>query len=417
MSNSLAIAAATATLRRVLLARIGDLDATLKGDLAVTTQPLDLVHQARKDVTPPQLNIFLYHTAVNAGWRNMDLPGERGVPPLALNLYYMLTAYATNNNDDKDGDESSHRVLCAAMSVLHDYPVLTRADIAAALDGNDLAQQFERVRITPQPLSVDEIYKLWTAYQAPYRISAAYELTVTLVDSSIASGAAPPVLTRGEQDRGVYALAGAAPQIAALAIPGRQPAARLGETLLLTGAGLTAVDTMARFEGLRFKAAIAVAPQAASVPGQLAVTLPAGDPDAWTAWAPGLYALSLLTSVAGAPALSSNQVGFALAPVITVAPLTVSAGAFTLTVTCAPQLRDGQQVRLVFGNRQVQPASFTQGANASEPSTLTFGLEVADAGTYLVRLRVDGVDSVAVVYGGNPALPAFDPQQQVTVQP
>ncbi|QGZ38232.1 uncharacterized protein DUF4255 [Pseudoduganella flava] len=427
MSNTLAIAATTATLRKVLLQRIGDLDATLKSDLTVTTQPLDLVHQARKDTTPPQLNIFLYHTALNAGWRNTDLPdrsrpGERGIPPLALNLYYMITAYATNNNDDKDGDESSHRVLCAAMSVLHDYPVLSRADIEAALDGNDLARQLERVRVTPQPLSVDEIYKLWTAYQAPYRISAAYEATVTLVDSRLTQQAAPPVLKRGKEDRGVFSMLGAAPRIDAVRIPGRQNAARLGEEVLLLGEHLSAAGAVVRFDGMRFPARIELPPVAGDTPGQLAVRLPASgpapaDPDAYVRWAPGFYALSLVQTVPDGPALASNQVGFALAPVITVAPLTVAAGPFTLTVTCAPQLRDGQQVRLIFGDRQAAPASFTQGADSSAPSTLTFDLDVADSGTYLVRLRVDGVDSVAVVYTGTPPVPGFDPQQQVTVQP
>jgi hypothetical protein len=423
MSNTLAIAATTATLRNVLLTRIKALDATLS-ELEVTTQPLDL---ARKDLLKPQLNIFLYHTALNAGWRNMDLPnqskpGERGVPPLALNLYYMITAYATDNNDDKDGQQSSHRVLCAAMSVLHDYPILVRADIEAALTDNDLALQLERVRVTPQPLSVDEIYKLWTAYQAPYRISAAYELTVTLIDSSVAAKSAPPVLKRGEHDRGVFALTGAAPQLNSLQVAGKQPAARLGEELILLGDNLRAAGTIARFDGLRFKARIELTPQATDASGQLSLRLPAsgpapGDPDAYVRWAPGLYALSLVTSLPETPDLSSNQIGFALAPVITVSPLAVNTGAFTLTITCAPQLRDGQQIRLIFGDRQAGPASFTQGVTSADPSTLTFDLDVADSGTYLVRLRVDGVDSVASTYTGNPPVLGFDVQQQVKVLP
>ena len=83
MSNALAIAACTVTLRNLLLTGIPALDSTLS-DLQVTTQPPDL---ARKNVTTSQLNLFLYQTVLNAAWRNLDMPrqvrpGETGVPPL-----------------------------------------------------------------------------------------------------------------------------------------------------------------------------------------------------------------------------------------------------------------------------------------------------------------------------------------------
>lgn len=422
MSNSLAIAAATATLRGVLLDKITALDASLS-DLDVTTQPPDL---ARKGNAKPQLNLFLYHTALNAGWRNTDLPnqtrpGERGLPPLALNLYYMITAYAREDSDNTD--PSSHRVLCAAMSVLHDYPVLKKADIAAALPDNDLALQLERVRIAPQPLSVDEIYKLWTAYQAPYRISAAYELTVALVDSTQAARSAPPVLKRGAGDLGPVAQASSAPQLTAVRAPNKQNASRLGEDLVLVGDNLAASGVQARFEGLRIVADITLPVRPGDESGQLVVHLPASgaapdDPHAFTRWAPGFYALSLVTAMPVAPAsFSSNQLGFSLAPVITVSPLTAVPGDIVLTVTCTPQLRLGQQVRLVFGDRQVAPHSITVAPSESAPTTLTFKLPGVTEGTYLARLRVDGVDSIPVLFDGAPPVAEFDPAQQVKVAP
>ena len=45
-------------------------------------------------------------------------------------------------------------------------------------------EQIERVRITPQPLSVDELSKLWTAFQTHFRISAAYQVSVVLIEST-----------------------------------------------------------------------------------------------------------------------------------------------------------------------------------------------------------------------------------------
>src|SRR5436305_11055968 len=153
MSNALAIAAVTTTLRNLLFTQVKLLDDTLQ-DLDVTTQPPDL---ARNTNTTSQLNLFLYQTVINGAWHNQDMPrqvrpGETAAPPLPLNLHYLITAYGRGAND---ADTVSHRVLGGAMSVLHDHPVLGRDEIANALLKNDLGEQFERLRITPLPMGVE----------------------------------------------------------------------------------------------------------------------------------------------------------------------------------------------------------------------------------------------------------------------
>ena len=50
--------------------------------------------------------------------------------------------------------------------------------------GSNLHEQIERVRITPQPLSLEEISKLWAAFQTNYRLSAAYQAAVILIEST-----------------------------------------------------------------------------------------------------------------------------------------------------------------------------------------------------------------------------------------
>ncbi len=64
------------------------------------------------------------------------------------------------------------------MSAFHDHQVLGDEEIRSALPGNDLHEQIERVRITPQPLTLEELSKLWMIFQSQYRISAAYRLDV-----------------------------------------------------------------------------------------------------------------------------------------------------------------------------------------------------------------------------------------------
>jgi hypothetical protein len=174
MSNALAIAAVTATLRHLL---DHELNADLPGT-KVTTRPPD---RTREDLSVKQVNLFLYQTLPNAAWRNTGLSAAAAQPPLALNLYYLLWAHG---QEEEEAGPSSHRLLGQAMRILHDHPVLDPAAIRAALPGNDLDEQPERVRITLQPLALDELLKLWTAFQAPYRLSVSYEASVVLIESS-----------------------------------------------------------------------------------------------------------------------------------------------------------------------------------------------------------------------------------------
>lgn len=415
MSNTLAIAATTSTLRNLLQAQIPSLDTDLS-DLEVTIAPPDL---ARKGITKAQLNLFLYQTVVNAAWRNLDMPrqvkpGEAGSPPLALNLHYLLTAYGRG---EADNDGVSHRVLGGAMSVLHDHTVLGQSEIAAALPNNDLAEQFERLRITPLPVGVEEMSRLWTVFQSQYRISAAYEVTVVLIDSRLQPRAALPVLTRGPGDSGVAAITGAAPAINEIRPPLSQPAARQGEDIVIVGTHLPSRDTVVRFSSTRLENPIEIAPLPGGSASEITVHLQdnTDDPNAMAQWAPGYYTVALVVTRPGVPPLVSNPVGFALAPTISVSPTTAPAGTVDLSLTCAPRIASGQRVLLVFGEQQIEPASLSNPADTTQPSTLTFSVSAVIAGSYVVRLRVDGVDSIPVTYSGTPPVPSFDPAQKVTV--
>jgi Pvc16 N-terminal domain len=429
MSNSLAIAATTATLRNLLLSKVRIFDTEL-ADLDVTTRAPDV---ARKGITVSSLNVFLYQTIVNAAWRNMDMPrqvrpGETGSPPLALNLHYLVTAYG---RDDTDGNALSHRVLGGAMSVLHDHSVLGAQEIANALPNNDLAEQIERVRITPLPLSIEEMSKLWTTFQTNYRISAAYEATVILIDSRNPVKSALPVLRRGQEDRGVFAVATGTPNLKEIRLPASQSAARLGEDVAIRGDNLSVTDTLIRFKSLIPSLPgdppppqVELAPTAGVNADELMVQLPprTSDADAFGRWVPGFYTISSVVKQSGVPPVVSNEIAFALAPTITLTPnsttvATVNVGD-TLSLTCAPRVRSGQRILVLFGDMQLAPKTVTNPSPGSPtfketPSTITFDIPPVPSGTYLVRLRVDGVDSIPVVLSGTPPIPTFDPVQQV----
>ena len=432
MSNSLAIAATTLTLQNLLQTQIPLRDGNLAG-LQVTTLPPDMARRNVANVNA-QLNVFLYQTAVNAAWRNLDVPsqtrqGEVGRPPLALNLHYLLTAYGSESDDEG----VSHRVLGGAMSVLHDHPLLGREEIRGVLANSDLADQFERVRVTPLTLPMDEMSKLWTALQTNYRVSAGYEVTVLLIDSQPASRAALPVLKRGADDRGPAATTARAPTLEVIRYPNSQPAARLGEEVVIRCSGFDLAKTKLRFSSARIEQPLTLVPLAGDVPNEVKFKLPAivDVPAVMPTWVPGLYTVAAVVGTDDETKLVSNELAFALAPTIAVAPtITVTPGHpnlrdVALAVTSAPLCREGQRMLLVFGDRQIepfkpdpppQPASSPDPSKPYEPKFTASKVEPNKPNeTYLVRLRVDGVDSIPVTYSGAPALPVFDPAQQVTV--
>ena len=152
------------------------------------------------------INVFLYHTMPNAAWRNADLPGqvragEVGHPPLALNLHYLITAYGTD-----ESDLPAQVALGRAMRVLHDRAELTARDIrnfTGNFAGNSLDQQVDSVRITPDPLSVEDLTRLWSTFKSEYRVSAAYLASVVLIESQRPTRSNPPVVKRGPNDAGI----------------------------------------------------------------------------------------------------------------------------------------------------------------------------------------------------------------------
>jgi hypothetical protein len=412
MSNPLAIAAVTETLIRILFEGI---NAAIPGT-TVTARPLD---KARNGISGNQINIFMYQVEPNYTWRNQDMPfqvrqGEISPPPLALNLYYLITAYGEN-----DDDNHGHQALGHAMSLLNDHPLLSPDEIESALPQSDLNNQFERVRISLQPLSLDETSKLWSAFQSQYRISAAYQVSVVLIESKRPTRSALPVLSRGEGDAGPLVFPFASPSLSDVRPPTPQPGVRLSEDLSLTGHNLDLPGILARFRHPRLDAPQELAPLEGGTGTQMSVHIPAvlEVSNAMIDWMPGFYSLELVLNRPGMPTWTSNSQAFALAPTITISPLTAPAGDVTLTITCTPRLLAEANVRLLFGDRQLEPQTITNPppglADPPDPTTLTFLAEDASAGEYVVRLRVDGVDSLP--FTRTPTGLEFASNQKVTI--
>ena len=428
MSNALAIAAVTATLRN-LLESVNQGTGLNGSNVSITTKPPDKARDGTS--TDNQINLFLYQVLPNAAWRNMDIPqrvraGETAIPPLALNLYYMLTAYG-----EGDDDSLGHRLLGHAMSIFYDHPLLGAQEIKDALPpdiDSDLENQIERVRITLQPLTVEEIFRLWSGFLTQYRISVSYEISVVLIESARAVRTPLPVLTRGKNDKGITSQGSMLPPfttLTGLSLPTKiQSAIRVGERLTIEGFHLDAKNAQVSLAQTRFGFTWPLAPDTGATAQKMTVTIPVtppalSDPTAPTTWPVGFYSVSLSFTNDDGFAATSNELPLALAPTISNIQLQGDHTGATVTLDCNPGVLAGQRVALLIGDREVPfvfpppPAVPPQSPQAI--TSLLFDVGAIDAGTYSVRLRVDGVDTLLITQDAQTGLPTFDKNQQVVI--
>lgn len=437
MSSPLALAAVTAVLRDLLNNGLIDHNITgaLGNNVTVTAVPPDSIAIDGTNART-QLNLFLYQVTPNAGWRNVGLPSrdERGTrltnPPLALDLHYLLTAYGA-------AELHSEILLGYAMHLLHETPVLDRQAIRTALSGGtidssilppafqalaaaDLADQVEQIKITPETLSTEEMSKLWAAIQGHYRPTAAYHLSVVLIESRRATRNALPVLTRGERDlatgreRGVVAVGGLIPpypMLTAIALPHQQIAAQQGDVVTLQGHNLEGGNVRARFEHPRLVNPIEMNLGLNANGENIAVTLP-NDAAARLAWPPGVWNVTVILQRPGETFdRSSNSLPLLLAPRLDIAGSNAvrdaGSGAVTISLAFTPQVRPGQTVSLNAGGNEA-PGDITV-----QTGTLDFIFPALGTGQQWLRLRVDGADSLLV--NRELAPPQFDITQRMNI--
>jgi len=136
-----------------------------------------------------RINLFLYKVQENASLKNLDwqvkpgAPNKMTLPPLSLNLFYLLTPYAAN--DPQTGNAVAHEILGEAMRVFYEHPVVPDDYLAAGLQDSN-----EQISIMLNTLNVDELSQVWHTFSHPFRLSVLYEISVVQLDPLPASGRA-----------------------------------------------------------------------------------------------------------------------------------------------------------------------------------------------------------------------------------
>jgi hypothetical protein len=423
MSDFLAVAGVSAVLKSIL-------DNALNGSNLSTTLGVTPVVSALApdrivvgDAEVPQINLFLYHVNTNPAWRNNDLPwhdsqGQRvSNAPLPLTLHYFLSTYGK-------GEFDSEILLGWAMQILHETPILTRTlmqetlnDLAhpggggsvssevSAIGATTLPQQVELVRITPEVLTMDDLSKLWTAFQARYRTTAAYQASVVLIQSTTPVRAALPVQTRN-----------------ILVQPWQPPIVEnipvnmvaTGEALVVEGRnflGDSPGETNIMFDG-----AAGVSPDILQN-GVAKLGIP-------TSLFAGVHSVQVARNVDfGIPTdphsgFQSNAATFMLVPTITgTIPATVQAGT-SLTLAITPAVGRDQRATVLIGGLSIDIGSRPL-TDPLSSATLVFPIPAdfpVSTSAQPLRVRIDGAQS-RLTQDGNPASPTYGqflPQIQVT---
>jgi hypothetical protein len=401
MSNALALSAVT-TVLQTCLGLVYNSPGSALGSVLVSAVAPDIVQASvgtGSDVGL-QVNLFLHQVTPNAAWRNIGLPsmGSDGAtrltnPPLALDLHYLLTAYAGE-------DTEAEALLGYGILMLHENPILPRAlintilssvpnthPLYSALSSTGLGTQIEMIKITPATLGREELAWLWTALKADYRPTFPFQVTVVLMRNENPSAFSLPVLTRN-----LVVQPGPPAQLLAVQPPNDSQAAAVGDTVTITGQSLSSApaggSTVVSISNPRINVTDQFTVPSSNVKDTYFSFKVPEDPANLPA---GIVQVSLLFEDSANNILQhTNSVNTAIALTIstTTPPTAAASGTGTLiTLTCDPQVRSNQSVYLIVGFNAVAAQPFT-----GSTATLSFLFNPAlTAQTYSVRLQVDGV--------------------------
>jgi hypothetical protein len=378
MSDYRAIGGVSATLRQLLLDGMEE-------NAEVTIAPPDAENE-----DPPRINLFLYRLEESASLKNQDLPGLApgggfGNPPLALELYYMLTAYAP-----EDDDRAAQELLGDAMRSLHESPIVPKNKLDPSVE-----PLFESVRICFQPMTLDDLTKIWSATTKPMRTSVCYRVTAVQIESRAQRQYNRPVAEPPEGGPRIAAQAISRPVIRRVlvirqgdATQRERPVAyvRIGDKLVIRGTSF-ASPTRVFLGELDATASM----ESGATESRIVVTIP---DDAQLQ--PGAITVRVQTDVMlGEPPVAhrgfaSNLGVFVLTPLAGAA--TFSAGPpRRVTITGSRLFQNERPCFTLIGDTLFESAGYASAAETQLEIDLP---NTMPAGNYPVRVRVNGAESI-----------------------
>ncbi|AOR79755.1 DUF4255 domain-containing protein [Novosphingobium resinovorum] len=418
MSTPFAIAGVTAVLRQLVVEGLAlDKAGDAVGTIGVSAGPPDLVAKPGQP-EPTRVNLYLHQVTPNAAWRNLGLPGRDSggdlvsAPPLAFTLHYLVTTFAAEMF-------VAEVLLGHTLRILGENAVLTReavrralvptaaSPLATALENCGLADQIELVKLTPTAVALEDMSRIWSAFQAHYRTTVAYEASVVLIDPRAKGRTALPATARA-----VFGETLALPEIARVGLADDPSAAVTTEdTLAIAGLRLLAASgTVVRI------GATDHAPASDSRAHILNVDLAAAPrPRAGVQSVTVIHPRQMGDPATAHEGVFSNAAALILRPVVNTVSAANSATRTidgivyadgTLTVTAARAIGRDQRVEVLLNERGAPASRPPRGYAIAAPAANGLAESVDEAaqiaipyraiarGDYLVRLRIDGAESL-----------------------
>lgn len=425
MSTTLAIGAVTASLQYLIHNRLARPDfSTVIPSVTVSVIPPDrIVLPSAND--PNQVNIFLHRLSKNSAMSNLDLPSRDSMgrrltsPRLVIDLHYIISVY---------GAMPYYAEILAGevIQVFHENAIIPRSEIRKAIDPQNppagfpealklsgLADQIEQIKVVQDPINIEEMGKLWSSIQAKYRTTITYLVTTVIIEEDKMAKSSLPV--------GHPTISGVpfqAPVINSIHGEGGpfQPVT-IDSPIVIEGSRLFHEHMEVLFNEIDVSQSIT--DSSAEV---IKINLPSPAPTGIYA---GVFSVRIVhKQLLGDPetlhrGVSSNTEVTMLRPVITglnvtvdstdsSGPLTLATGSITFTLN--PGV--GRMQRVAFLLNEYNPPASQQGRSYSFASPVGNGLDpsVPDTdtieipfvrvvqGEYLVRIRVDGAESLLAVH-------------------
>ena len=162
----------------------------LSGENEITlNSPADI------ELAPNQsgLSLFLYTIQENPHMKNTQLaqihPDTSQYPPLALDLYYLLTPYSSSTNSSRQVEQI---ILTKVMSTFHDNSILD----SFMLTDNLVESGNKELRVVLNALSLEQLNQMWGMFRnSSYRLCISYVITPLQIPS-VRTEAARRVISR-----------------------------------------------------------------------------------------------------------------------------------------------------------------------------------------------------------------------------
>ena len=426
MSDFRAIGGVSATLQALLGDRMEWPDGIASAPITIGPPPFSAL-DVNPRLEPARVNLFLYRVTEHGFLQNQEIPARGtgsgfGHPPLSLNLHYLVTAYG---NEEVAGqttvfdDSNAQFLLGSAMRVLHDLPVVTpnlatvRPPSGVIMLHASLRDDFEQLKTTLEPLTLDDLSKIWTALGLRMRLGASYVVNVVQIESrrrrtfprpvgQPASATIPPLPTDAPAPgRMIYVFPIQTPTITDVRVRRLGDTveqsiayARIGDTLVLRGTSIFAPITTVAFGDVEVPASFAGPDRVeAALPDATIPGLGAIPPERQLQ--PGVRTARIILRDPMVPGarFSSNEAPFMLVPAVNLATLAYAGGPpRTLTIQGTRLIGTSPGGETVIGRASIPRASYL----TATPTQITVPIPELVAGARCApaaRRAVAGSDS------------------------